>query len=182
MRSKTAQRISDNTLDTVKRKVSLYAGIAIRVNELIAEKGIDKDNVPEGSQLYDWFRAGFSFDLKDIIQLECELGENIIYATKSKFHQLQGIINKLGNLFPAKIDAIKFSINFDTSGHDCFIPDFWFYDKDGTEIDLHKNDIDIDSNRRSEFNECWSVYEYICNEFDCANFDLGVKYLYKINK
>ena len=81
MRSQVARVILERTKGATVRSVSLYADIEYLVNKTIIEKNIKQEDAKEGSQLYNWFKGNFSFELSDIAELECELNQNILKIT-----------------------------------------------------------------------------------------------------
>ena len=78
MRSQTTSKILEKTPEIVKRKVSLYSDIQFRIHFIVSDLGLTEKDAKEGSQLYNWFKGQFSFELNDIIELECELDKNIL--------------------------------------------------------------------------------------------------------
>ncbi len=89
MRSKVADRILAKTPEDVKIFVRLYADIVVRVNQLLAEKGLSQKDLAEKmdkapSEISKWLKGEHNFTLRSIAKLEAELGETILYVPQRK--------------------------------------------------------------------------------------------------
>ena len=92
MRSKTLQRILDNTPKEVEIFTKLYGDLVVRINQLIKEKGYTQKELAEKmdkkpSEISKWLSGDHNFTLRSIAKLEAELGETILYVPKTRtFH------------------------------------------------------------------------------------------------
>ena len=81
MRSKVFQRILDNTPKDVDIFVDWYAGLVVRINQLLRENNISKK---EPSEISKWMSGEHNFTLRSLAKLSAELGEPLMEVPKRK--------------------------------------------------------------------------------------------------
>jgi len=89
MRSKVADRMMAKMPEETKIFVDKYADIVVRVNQLLAEKGLSQKDLAEKmdkapSEISKWLKGEHNFTLRSIAKLEAELGETILYVPQRK--------------------------------------------------------------------------------------------------
>lgn len=115
MRSKIAKRIYDETPADIKIFVRKHSDIAVRVYQLLQEKGWSQKDLANKldktqSEISKWLNGEHNFTLKSIAKLEAELGAEIIYVPKrDSFH-----VQRCGNFKAAvnKTEPISTNIRF----------------------------------------------------------------------
>jgi len=83
MRSKIFQAVLDQTPKDVKIFVDLYGDLVVRINELLAEKGIKRRELAEKlekkpSEISKWLGGEHNFTLRSLAKLSAELGEPLL--------------------------------------------------------------------------------------------------------
>lgn len=89
MRSKTLQRILDNTPKDVDIFVDWYADLVVRINQLLREKNITKKELADKlekqpSEISKWLSGEHNFTLRSLAKLSAELGEPLLEVPKKK--------------------------------------------------------------------------------------------------
>ena len=89
MRSKTLQRVLDNTPRDVEIFVEKYADLVIRINQLLKEKHYTQKKLAENldkkpSEIHKWLNGEHNFTLRSIAKLEAELGESLLVVPERK--------------------------------------------------------------------------------------------------
>ena len=79
MRSKIFQAVLDQTPKDVKIFVDLYGDLVVRINQLLAEKGIKRRELAEKlekkpSEISKWLGGEHNFTLRSLAKLSAELG------------------------------------------------------------------------------------------------------------
>jgi transcriptional regulator with XRE-family HTH domain len=89
MRSKTVEKLIQNTPADVKIFVDLYAALVVKINRILQEKGISKkalakkmDKSP--SEISKWLSGEHNFTLRSIAKLQAELGEPLLEVPETK--------------------------------------------------------------------------------------------------
>jgi transcriptional regulator with XRE-family HTH domain len=99
MRSKTLQRVLDNTPKEVEIFVEKYAALVIRINQLLKDKAYTQKKLADNlgkkpSEIHKWLSGEHNFTLRSIAKLEAELGEQLLIVperkTKADFQSLYG--------------------------------------------------------------------------------------------
>lgn len=88
MKSKTVERLLENTPDDLKIFVDLYADLIVRINYLMEKKGYSQKYLSEKlhkrpSEIHKWLSGNHNFTLKSIAKLEAELGEKLLEVPKT---------------------------------------------------------------------------------------------------
>lgn len=83
MRSKIFQAVLDQTPKEVKIFVDLYGDLVVRINQLLAEKGIKRRELAEKldkkpSEISKWLGGEHNFTLRSLAKLSAELGEPLL--------------------------------------------------------------------------------------------------------
>jgi transcriptional regulator with XRE-family HTH domain len=89
MRSKTLQRVLDNTPKDVEIFVEKYAALVLRVNQLLKEKQYTQKKLAEKldkkpSEIHRWLNGEHNFTLRSVAKLEAELGEQLLVVPERK--------------------------------------------------------------------------------------------------
>jgi transcriptional regulator with XRE-family HTH domain len=87
MRSKILQEILDETPKDVEIFVRLYADIVVRINQVLAEKGMSQKDFAESmgkkqSEISKWLSGNHNFTLRSLAKVMAELDEVILYVPK----------------------------------------------------------------------------------------------------
>ncbi|BAV05762.1 Helix-turn-helix [Filimonas lacunae] len=88
MRSKVAIKIQEETPLEVRTFMRLYTDIVVRINEILAKKGLTQADLAhklnkQPSEINKWLKGNHNLTLKTIAKLEAELGEDIIFTKPS---------------------------------------------------------------------------------------------------
>jgi len=78
MRSKIAQHILDKIPKHVEVFTDKYVDLVVKINRIIKNQRINQDDISINSAIYKWMSGTFDFKLESIVQLETELGEELI--------------------------------------------------------------------------------------------------------
>lgn len=90
MRSKIFQEMLDEVPKETEIFARLYADLVLRVNSILAEKGLTQRALAEQldkspSEINKWLSGSHNFTLRSIAKLEAELGETLLVVpTKGK--------------------------------------------------------------------------------------------------
>ncbi|MCC5919088.1 MAG: hypothetical protein LAT68_01490 [Cyclobacteriaceae bacterium] len=83
MRSKTVDRLLKSTPHDVKIFVDWYAGLVVRINELLREHEMNKKKLDKKpSEIFKWFNGEHNFTLQSLAKLSAELGEPLLEVPK----------------------------------------------------------------------------------------------------
>lgn len=94
MRSKVAKKIQEETPEEVKIFVRQYTDIVVRINQILQAKGYTQKDLADKmkkkpSEINKWLKGYHNLTLKTLAKLEAELGEPIIYASKSSLRHVR---------------------------------------------------------------------------------------------
>lgn len=85
MRSKIFQKILDDTPKEVKIFVDKYADLVVRINQILREKGYPQKPLEEISpKAHKFLSKGYDFTLREIAELEAQLGETLFEVVVKK--------------------------------------------------------------------------------------------------
>jgi transcriptional regulator with XRE-family HTH domain len=89
MKSKTVDRLLNNTPKDVEIFVDWYADLVVRINELLRENNINKKELAEKlgkkpSEISRWFSGDHNFTLRSLAKLSAELGEPLLVVPERK--------------------------------------------------------------------------------------------------
>ena len=95
MKSKIAECMMAKMPEDVRIFVDKYAGIVVRINQLLKEKGFSQKDLAEKldkrpSEISKWLNGDHNFTLRSIAKLEAELGETILYVPREVIFQSLG--------------------------------------------------------------------------------------------
>ncbi|MCB8964883.1 MAG: helix-turn-helix transcriptional regulator [Bacteroidales bacterium] len=83
MKSKIFQEVIDETPEETKIFVRLYADLAVRINQVMRDKGYSQNMLAEKldkrpSEISKWLNGEHNFTLRSIAKLQAELGETLL--------------------------------------------------------------------------------------------------------
>jgi transcriptional regulator with XRE-family HTH domain len=89
MRSNTVDRLLKSTPEDVKIFVDLYADLVVRVNQLMEDKGVSKEEQSEElnknpSEISKWLNGEHDLTLRSLAKLQAELGEPLLQVPKKE--------------------------------------------------------------------------------------------------
>lgn len=104
MRSKITKKILSETSKETELYVRLYADIAIRIDQLLTEKGLTQKQLAEKmnkkpSEINRWLKGEHNFTLRSLAKLQHELGGRIISIPSNE-----------STLPNADIDVVKYKL------------------------------------------------------------------------
>ncbi len=111
MRSKTAQRILNETPEEVRIFVKLYSDIVVRISELLKQEGITQKELAEKmnkmpSEISKWLNGDHNFTLKSLAKLEAELGAPLLEVPKTE-NKATAIYKVLHKVTPTRKHRLK---------------------------------------------------------------------------
>lgn len=101
------QRIIDETPEDVKIFVRKYGDLAVRIHQILREKGISQKELAERmdktpSEISKWLSGEHNFTLRSLAKLEAELGIDIIYVPKKDSFHVQISASISAKAYPQK--------------------------------------------------------------------------------
>lgn len=87
MKSKTVERLLNNTPEDVKIFVDLYADLVVRINQILRDKKLSQKELAERlnkkpSEISKWLNGDHNFTLRSLAKLQAELGETLLEVPK----------------------------------------------------------------------------------------------------
>jgi transcriptional regulator with XRE-family HTH domain len=87
MKSKTVERLLNNTPEDVKIFVDLYADLVVRINQILRDKKLSQKELAERldkkpSEISKWLNGDHNFTLRSLSKLQAELGETLLEVPK----------------------------------------------------------------------------------------------------